>query len=512
MKYTVSSEPSSKLKADLVVCFVPSDEALFKKHTAAIAKEFPTAAHALEAGDFKGKKDSTLLAYCGQKAPAPRLLLVGLGEAAKCDLEGIRRAAATAGKFASGKKLSSVALVVPPISSIVPAQLGEALVEGATLTAYKFTKYFSGADAPKGNTIKTLTLAYNSKDAKDVKDEKDSKKILAEIKKGAEYAATVAEGVLLARLLANTPDCDMHPAALAQAAQQAAKEAGFTITVLEKKKIAALKMNGLLAVNQGSVRPPVFLVMKHDGGAKGEAPIVLVGKGVTFDTGGISIKPAAGMAEMKADMHGAASVIGTMYAAAKLGVKRNIIGLVPATENMPSGSAIVPGDVITYANGVSAEVDNTDAEGRLILADALIYAQQYKPQAVVDLATLTGACVVALGMVTSGLMGNDEQLKSKLKAAGDYTHEYVCELPLHPEYEELIKSDVADIKNTGGRWAGAITAALFLKRFISTDAGELPWAHLDIAGPAMPSADTAYMPKGGSGVGVRLLCDMLRKW
>jgi leucyl aminopeptidase len=504
MKLTFSSEPASKLKADVVVYFVPSDEALFKKHTAALTKEFPNAVAALSAGDFKGKKDSSLLVYCGAKGSAKpattRLLLVGLGESTKCDLEGIRRASAVAGKFASSKKLTSIAFAQPPISSMPAAQLGEALVEGAALTAYKFTKYFSGTDAPQGNTVAAITLSHNDK------------KALAEMKKGAEYARIVAEGVLLARNLANAPDSEMYPTALADAARKASQEAGFEITVLEKKKIAALKMNGLLAVNQGSERPPVFLVMKHNGGAASEKPIVLVGKGVTFDTGGISIKPAAGMAEMKADMHGAASVIGTMYAAAKLGLKRNIIGLVPATENMPSGSAIVPGDVIVYSNGVSAEVDNTDAEGRLILADALIYAQQYKPQAVVDLATLTGACVVALGMVTSGLMGTDDTLKARLKASGDYTHEYVCELPLYPEYEDLIKSDIADVKNTGGRWAGAITAALFLKRFIASDTGTMPWAHLDIAGPAILSSDTAYMPKGGSGVGVRLLCDMLRKW
>lgn len=235
---------------------------------------------------------------------------------------------------------------------------------------------------------------------------------------------------------------------------------------------------------------------------------MLVGKGVTFDTGGISIKPSAGMAEMKMDMHGAATVISTITTIARLGLSVNVVALVPATENMPSGSAVVPGDVIVYTNGVSVEIDNTDAEGRLILADALLYAQKYKPQACIDLATLTGACVVALGTVTTGMMGTDAPLKSRLKLAGDYTHEYVCELPLYEEYEELIKGDITDIKNAGGRYAGAITAALFLKRFV----GDMPWVHLDIAGTAMLSSDTPYTPKGASGVGVRLLTDMLRKW
>jgi leucyl aminopeptidase len=214
------------------------------------------------------------------------------------------------------------------------------------------------------------------------------------------------------------------------------------------------------------------------------------------------------MGDMKMDMHGAATVIGTMFAVAKLRLPINVVGLVPATENMPSGSAYRPGDIVTFMNGKTAEIDNTDAEGRLILADALTYAERYKPQAVVDIATLTGACVIALGHVASGLMGNDRALLDRIKTAADATSEYVCELPLYEEYLEQIKSDVADVKNTGGRPAGAITAALFLKHFI----GNYPWAHLDIAGTGMAPKEGAYSPKGATGVGVRLFVEMLRRW
>jgi len=247
--------------------------------------------------------------------------------------------------------------------------------------------------------------------------------------------------------------------------------------------------------------------MEYNGGRKGDKPVVLVGKGITFDTGGISIKPAAGMSDMKGDMHGAASVIGTMYTIAKLGLPVNVVGLVPSTENMPSGSAMVPGDILTFMNGKTAEIDNTDAEGRLILADALCYADRYKPQAVIDLATLTGACVIALGNTTTGMLGTDEHTKTMLANAGKRTSEYVCELPLYEEYEELIQSDYADIKNSGGRAAGTITAALFLKHFVT-----YPWVHLDIAGTALAPKAGPYAPKGATGVGVRLLTDMLQNW
>ena len=327
------------------------------------------------------------------------------------------------------------------------------------------------------------------------------------VARGVEAAEAITLGVITTRDLANAPNNEIYPQSLAKRAEELGKKNGFSVKVLDKAKIAELKMGGLIGVNQGSARPPVFIVLQYNGGTKTQKPIVLVGKGVTFDTGGISIKPSAGMSDMKGDMHGAASVIGTFVAAAKLGIKKNLIGLIPSTDNMPSGSAYVPGDILTFMNGKTAEIDNTDAEGRLILADALCYADRYNPETVIDLATLTGACVVALGEVTTGMMGTDDATKSRLKMAAERTNEYVCELPLHQEYEDLIKSDYADIKNSGGRAAGTITAALFLKHFVS-----YPWVHLDIAGTGSLSKSSHYIPKGNTGVGVRLLIDALRNW
>jgi leucyl aminopeptidase len=279
------------------------------------------------------------------------------------------------------------------------------------------------------------------------------------------------------------------------------------VKVLGKDKIKKNDMQGLLAVNAGSDKPPVFIVMEYNGtGDKESKPTVLVGKGVTFDSGGISLKPGAGMALMRIDMHGSASVIGTMYAVAKAKLPVHLVALVPSTENMPSGTAYLPGDVITYSNGITVEVDNTDAEGRLILADGLIYAEKhYDPAAIIDVATLTGACVIALGSVASGLMSNDDELVQSLKESGDRTHEYVWQLPLYEEYKEQLKSDLADLKNVGGREAGTITAGLFLQNFVKNSR----WAHVDIAGTGMASRAGDYTPKNGTGVGVRLFFDML---
>jgi leucyl aminopeptidase len=331
---------------------------------------------------------------------------------------------------------------------------------------------------------------------------------MKEVKQGAATGEAVANGVVLARDLINAPSNEIYPETLARRAQQELQPVGVKVTALDKKKIEQLNMGGLLAVNQGSARPPFFLIMEWKGGPKNERPIVFVGKGITFDSGGISIKPGPGMGDMKMDMGGSGAVIGAMLAVAALKIPHNVIGLIPTTENMPSGSAYKPGDIITFLNGKTAEIDNTDAEGRLVLADALSYADRYKPQAVIDLATLTGAIVVALGEIGTGLFGNNPALNARIREAADRTYDRVVELPLWEEYEELIKSDVADVKNSGGRAAGSITAALFLQHFI----GDYPWAHLDIAGTGMSTRVSGYVQKGGTGSGVRLLVDLVQHW
>jgi leucyl aminopeptidase len=267
-----------------------------------------------------------------------------------------------------------------------------------------------------------------------------------------------------------------------------------------------LGMNALLSVASGSCQPPKFIILEYRGGRKGRAPVALVGKGLTFDSGGISIKPSEKMDEMKSDMAGGAAVIGAIMAAHDLHLPVNVVGLIPATENLPGGKAYKPGDIIKSLSGLTIEVLNTDAEGRLILADALTYAGKFHPAAIIDIATLTGACIIALGDNVIALLGTDEKLKASLKAAAETTGERVWELPFWEEYHELIKSEVADYKNAGGRAGGTITAAAFLSKFV----GPWPWVHLDIAGPAWLAKDKAYIPKGASGVGVRLFVRYLR--
>ncbi|MBU3742365.1 MAG: leucyl aminopeptidase [Candidatus Kapabacteria bacterium] len=482
------------VKADALVVFIPSTTKLFQSAIKALAADVPHIQPLIDSGDFTGKKGSTVLAYAGSALKAPRLILAGLGEIDEITVETVRRAAAAATKTAAAAGVKHCAYDVAAIKDMSIGDVAFAVTEGAMLSQYRYWKYKTTANNGNGMVTSFSIIGADRADQK-------------AIKQAVETASTIVESVNIARDLANAPNNEIYPESLGKRATEIGRAAGFKTTVLDKKKIQALKMGGLLGVNKGSERPPVFIVMEHHGGKKGEKPIVIVGKGVTFDTGGISIKPAAGMSDMKGDMHGAATTIGTMHAVAKLGLKKNVIGLVPATDNMPSGSAIVPGDILTFMNGKTAEIDNTDAEGRLILADALVYADRYSPETVVDLATLTGAIIIALGNTTTGMMGTDKATMDRLRNAASRTSEYVCELPLYEEYEELIKSDYADIKNSGGRAAGSITAALFLKHFVS-----YPWVHLDIAGTALQPKPGPYVPKDGSGVGVRLLTDMIKNW
>lgn len=493
MSASLSIAARRLVKADALVVFVSQTEKHFKAAEKALVADVPTLEHVFAAKDFTGKSLQTALAYSGTSLATPRVILVGLGETSDVSVETIRRAAAVGTKRAAAAGCTHVAYSLETVNRIDAQAMAQAIVEGALLSQYAFDKYKTIKKNGSGKVTKVTVVT-----------DKAHQKAAA---KGVEAGTTISEGVIVARDLANAPNCEIYPETLAKTAQDLGRKAGFKTTILDKKKIEDLKMGGLLGVNQGSVRPPVFIVMEYMKGPKTEKPLVLVGKGITFDTGGISLKPGAGMSDMKGDMHGAASVIGTMYTIAKLGLKRNVVALVPSTENMPSGSAYVPGDILTFMNGKTAEIDNTDAEGRLILADALCYADRYKPSAVIDLATLTGAVVIALGTLTTGMMGTDTKTKARLKAAADKTSEYVCELPLYEEYEELISSDYADIKNSGGREAGSITAALFLKHFVT-----YPWVHLDIAGTGIKSKPSHYTPKGGSGVGVRLLTEMLRNW
>jgi len=358
----------------------------------------------------------------------------------------------------------------------------EALVAAVTdtLYVYRHTK----PSAPAESKLRSVSLQC-------------SKAETAAVAAGLKRGQAIAAGSTLARECANRPANHCTPSYLADQARKLGKDHGLKVSVLDRKDCEKLGMGSFLAVAQGSEEPLKFIVAQWQGGAKNEAPVVLVGKGITFDTGGISIKPAPEMDEMKYDMGGAASVLGTLRAVAQLKAKVNLIGIIPACENMPSGRAVKPGDVVTSLSGQTIEILNTDAEGRLILCDALTYAERFKPAVVVDIATLTGACVIALGHHRSGLFSADEELAAQLSAAGEQALDPAWRMPLDEEYDEALKSHYADMGNVGGRAGGAITAAMFLKRFTA----KFRWAHLDIAGTAWKSGAA----KGATGRPVPLL-------
>lgn len=491
MKFSVSVKTQS---SEMIAVFCYQDETLFKRAIKELRSEFPSAAiDSVANKEFSGKENESVLLYTNDKKN-PRLLLVGLGEEKKMTVEKLRRATATATKKGKSLKAETIAVNVPAAKEFSVKEIAVAMTESSLLSLYKFDKYLSNGN--KNNKLSNIIFVLA--DAKHKK----------EFENGIKIGEILAAGTTLARDLANAPGNEIYPKTLAKTAQAAGKKFGFKTTVFDKRKIQQLGMGGVIAVSKGSEKDPRFIILEYGRQFKKHGTIVLVGKGVTFDSGGISIKPAANMAEMKMDMSGAATVIGTFQTIARLKIQKHIIGLIPSVENMLSGSAMKPGDIVRHYNGKTSEVDNTDAEGRLILADALSYASTFKPDLVIDLATLTGAVVVALGHFATGMVGNDQRVMDALKEAGEKTYERVWQLPFYDEYEKLIKSDIADVKNVGGRWAGAITAGCFLKKFI----GDYKWAHLDIAGTAILEADQDYTPKGGSGVGVRLLTEFLINW
>jgi leucyl aminopeptidase len=444
------------------------------------------AAEVVSGGDFSGKAGETALLY-GQGGPAPRLLLVGLGEKELFTLEKLRRAAATAARRARALGLQTAAFSLPALPETTIREISRTAAEGASLGLYRFDRHKSTVD---DQDLETFWL---------VADERE----LEGATGGAEQGAKVADGTVLARDLANEPSNVATPEYLAERAHKISEKYGMEIVVLDRTGIEEEGLTGLATVGRSASNEPYFIVLEHRGGGD-SAPIVLIGKAVTFDSGGISIKPSAGMEDMKFDMSGGAAVLGAMEAAGALDLPLNVVALVPATENLPGGDAFKPGDVLQMHSGKTVEIVTTDAEGRLILADALSYARRYEPSAVVDCATLTGACAVALGDHASGLMGNDEDLVAELKTAGETTGERAWPLPLFGEYTEQIKGDTADIKNSGGRRGGALTAGAFLKEF-----ADFPWAHLDVAGTAYGKKGNAYTTKGATGVPARLLIEFL---
>ena len=419
----------------------------------------------------------------------PRVVVVGLGKREDADAERLRVAAAVAVREAKRLEAASLAWVLPEFDDADAA--AEALVTGTILGAYSFD-HFRKADADEPTPAAPQSLTLLAPEA---------------VAAAAEAARIGAEAQNRARDLQRTPANVATPSFLADRAEEiAAGSESLTADVLGREEIAALGMGGLIAVSQGGGEEPRLIVLRYSGGGSGPT-LGLVGKGVTFDTGGISLKPGAGMHEMKDDMSGAAAVLEAVGAIAELGLAIDLIAVVPSTENMPSGTAIKPGDVITQYNGTTVEVNNTDAEGRLILADALAYAAELGADRIVDLATLTGAVVIALGSTFAAVIANDDELAADVAAAGEASGELTWRLPLHPEFKEMMKGNVADLSNLASkRKAGTITAASFLEEFVA----ETPWAHIDIAGTAW-DVGREYTGKDASGYGVRLLVDLARR-
>lgn len=454
---------------------------------------------------FTGKPNQTLLLNCNGNLKADNLLLVGVGKAKNVTAETICKAAGTAAKVAekSNFKSASVYLNDCCFDKIAKGphygKFAGAVAEGAGLALYHFDEYKEKSDDPPSR-LEALTLVLPTKTRQATLARQ------AVLKLAIDRAEKIVRAVHAARDLISHPGNTVTPTYLANHAKKMARKSKITCKVLGKKEMEKLGMGALLGVSRGSHEPPALIVLEYFGTAKKKAPTVIVGKGITFDTGGISLKPGAGMDEMKMDMSGAATTISALQAIADLKLPVNVIGIVPAAENMPDGLAIKPGDILKSMSGKTIEVLNTDAEGRLVLADALSYAQRYKPKEVIDLATLTGAVLMALGHHAAAVIGTNPAMIKRFKESGDATGEKVWELPLWEEYEKAIKSDIADLKNIAspGVGAGTIVGAAFLKPF----AGDQPWTHIDIAGTAW-GEEKAYAPKGASGYGVRLLIHYL---
>jgi leucyl aminopeptidase len=483
--FTLRAGDPARLATPLLAVALPSDKPL-PRPLAALDKSLGGAlARAIKQRDFKGSRDETFVILNANRGPQ-RVMLVGLG--ANADAAAMTRAASIAGRKANAMGVQRMGFWA---ADLALTTLENAAI-GLSLGSWEYTDLKTMPpvrERPKPLVAATICVASA---------------------RGAQAAlaagVAVAEGHRVARRLAIMPGNICTPAHIASTAKDIAKRHKLKVTVMGRREMTRLKMGSFLAVAQGTPQAPKFIILEYKGGKRGEAPIALVGKGLCFDSGGISIKPAAGMEWMKFDMSGAAGVLGAMEAIARLKLKVNVVALIGSTTNMPSGTAMNPGDVVHAMNGKSIEIVNTDAEGRLVLADVLAYAMRYKPQAMLDAATLTGACVIALGNIATGVLGNDQGVVDEVIAAGKRGGEPGWQLPLWNEYRDLIKSDVADIKNIGGRGAGTITAALFLAEFTQG----CTWAHLDVAGTAYSETDLGMIGRGPTGTPVRTFFEFVR--
>jgi leucyl aminopeptidase len=454
--------------------------------------------HLMKLGDFKGKEGTSAIVYGNGKIGAERVLLVGLGEKKKASLDTVRKAAANAANKAVTMKVAILSLALHGAfeGRLDLGSMGRAMAEGTYFGSYRYDEFVTESEDGRLDSLKCELIDSDSAKTK-------------RLNKGLSGGNVIGKAQSYARTLANRPGNIINPAKLATIAKElAGSSPNLSCTVFDEKQLAAKGMGGVLAVGSGSQSKPRFIVLKyHPAGkaASSRTTIGLVGKAITFDSGGINIKPSAKMDEMKLDKSGGIAVLGTMKAMAELKLPINAYGIIPSAENLPSGTSYRPGDIITTFSGKTVEVQNTDAEGRMILCDGLSYAEKQNCDVIIDIATLTSACRVALGKYMAGLMGNDEKLVKQLQRAAEDSGEKVWAMPSGDEYAEEMKSKIADLKNIGSKWGGACTAAAFLRQFV----GEKKWAHLDIAGMEIFEEATEFATQGASGFGVRLLTTYL---
>jgi leucyl aminopeptidase len=490
MEFSIKSGSPEKRRSACVVVGVHEARALTGPAQAIDQASNGYLADILRRGDMEGRLGSTLLLHHVPGILADRVLLVGCGKEREFREKEYRTAVrgAVRALIDTGCADATLCLTELPVKQRDTRWRAAQAVSTATETVYRFDRLKSKHEEPR-QRLKKLVLSLSSRGD------------LSDGEAGLRLAVAVAHGVNLARDLGNLPANICTPTYLAEQAISLAKTHRLKCEVLEQREMEKLGMGSFLSVTRGSAQPPKLIVLHHRGGKKGGKPVVLVGKGITFDTGGISLKPAPEMDEMKYDMCGAASVLGTLDAVARMGLPLNVIGIIPTCENMPGGTATKPGDVVTSMSGQTIEILNTDAEGRLILCDALTYAERFEPDTVVDIATLTGACVIALGNVAHGLFANNDGLAGELLDAGEVAYDRAWQLPLWDDYQEQLRTNFADMANVGGRPAGSVTAACFLSRFTN----KFRWAHLDIAGTAWKSGKE----KGATGRPVPLLTQFL---
>jgi leucyl aminopeptidase len=494
VKIRVVAGDITKTKAGAIIVNVFEEAKQLDDITAAVDKALDGAiSRLIKQGDIKGKVGEVTVIHCLNKLAANKVAVVGLGKQPQLTANKIRGTVAEACRVLRQKNATSIATVAQGtgIAGITDEDSAQVITEGALLGLYTFRKHIT--KEPEYSEVKELTII-----------EADRGK-LPTLKRGYQKGRILAEATNLARDMVNEPSNYMTPANMAEMAGKLAKAHNLKLTVFEREQMRKMGMGALLGVAKGSQQPPKFIVLYYKGRRSKEIDIALVGKGITFDSGGISLKPADGMGDMKGDMAGGAAVMAALSAIAQLKPRINVMALIPATENLPSGSALKPADILTAMNCKTIEIISTDAEGRLILSDALGYARKQGIKRIIDVATLTGACRIALGDICTGAFTNNQELVDKVIAAGAKAGELIWQMPMFEEYKEQNKSDVADIKNTGGRYAGAITAAQFLAEF----AEDTPWVHLDIAGTNMSEKERNYTVKGATGVPVRTLVNLV---